>query len=172
MVVFVVVVVEVVVVVIMVVVVFVVIVVVLVMRRASSLWSCVAVVVVGVVVAVLVIVEVVVVVVVAASCGTMCSVSDTWRSPAIIGHRRQQDNAVITNTTDTRQQPSLFREPRACRAGKQRSEAGHPPNGLGCYVGHFDSRMGSNAAGWALKWRRMGSNAAGWALMVCRMDSV
>ena len=72
----------------------------------------VAVVVVGVVVVVFVIVEVVVVVVVA-SCGTMCSVSDTWRSPAIIGHRRQQDIAAITITTDTRQQPSLFREPRA-----------------------------------------------------------
>ena len=71
----------------------------------------VAVVVVGVVVVVFVIVEVVVVVV--ASCGTMCSVSDTWRSPAISGHRRQQDISVITITTDTRQQPSLFREPRA-----------------------------------------------------------
>ena len=73
----------------------------------------VAVVVVGVVVVVFVIVEVVVVVVVVASCGTMCSVSDTWRPPAISGHRRQQDIAVITITTDTRQQPSLFREPRA-----------------------------------------------------------
>ena len=74
----------------------------------------VAVFVVGVVVVVFVIVGVVVgVVVVVASCGTMCSVSDTWRSPAISGHRRQQDIAVITITTDTRQQPSLFREPRA-----------------------------------------------------------